>query len=192
MTVNPRIPWASEILTRLGIPPNWERLTDMVMWQLAEGGAWNGNIARNNPLNTTYNMPDSIVINDVGVKAYATYEDGINATISTLKLGYYTTILTALINNAPQPIFANVVGRTLWGTQIGDMLGQIANAISIVKGYFSEMTALVIVEPDGQHYWFIPGGKESYWRKIDPNVANALSQNIISDNGLLLNLWLHT
>lgn len=95
--------FAYDLATRLGnTSPSPEIIAFIVQWTIAEDSS-NGAFNRNNPLNTTqtgFNATHSI--NDDGVKGYATYEDGINATLQTLSYGYYTEIVAGIQTNDSQ------------------------------------------------------------------------------------------
>ena len=83
----------------------------IVQWTIAED-AGDGAFARHNPLNTTqagYN--ETHAINDDGVRGYATYADGLAATLQTLSYGYYVDIVAALRANDP-----DAARRALWAS----------------------------------------------------------------------------
>jgi len=83
--------WAAAILTALGAPVNSANEASMRAWFEREGGG-----GANNPLNTTLaNTPGNVGSFGVGVKDYATPQDGIEATVSTLE-GGYGAIVSAL------------------------------------------------------------------------------------------------
>jgi hypothetical protein len=106
--------FAQAILTRLGYPVTKLNVSDIMSWEAAEGGHWN-NDAKYNPLNTTQVMPGDSTINSVGVKAYTSWSQGINATLKTLNNGRYGLILEALRNGGTQD-FGTTVAGTSWGT----------------------------------------------------------------------------
>lgn len=108
--------WARTILEAMGYRQTNANVTAMMAWMNAEGGNWN-NTATYNPLNTTQRMPGSHSMNSVGVQAYTSWEQGISATIKTLKNGYYGSILSALkAGNSAQSV-ANAVVNSPWGTK---------------------------------------------------------------------------
>lgn len=83
-------------------------------WQTYEGGN-----ADWNPLNSTESWPGSSEYNSAGVKNYNTEVDGINATVATLKNGYYPAILANLVSDAPTSAWAadTVIAEVRkWGT----------------------------------------------------------------------------
>ena len=83
-----------EVLIYLGITPNTNTIEFLKIWSKYEGGS-----AKNNPLNTTYDLKNPLRqsnYNTVKVKNYTTIQDGIEATAKTLSLGYYKNILAAL------------------------------------------------------------------------------------------------
>jgi hypothetical protein len=82
----------NDVLKGIGIPPSPENLRFMQAWSNSEGGT-----ASFNPLNTTWSVPGKQTLyNSAGVKNYADYQTGVNATILTLKQSYYNNIKNAL------------------------------------------------------------------------------------------------
>lgn len=118
--------WARELLAKLGIKATTANVTAMKAWMLAEGGNWN-NTAKYNPLNTTQNMPGASSMNSVGVKAYTSWEQGFEATVKTLKNGYYPSILSALRGGSAKDIVKAVV-NSVWGTKHISLDGVTASA----------------------------------------------------------------
>lgn len=87
--------WAEDVLDGIGAPHTSGNIAFLQAWQRAEGGSSNNNAAYN-PLCTTQWMPGSISINGVGVKAYISWQQGLEATIKTLLNGHYPAIVAAL------------------------------------------------------------------------------------------------
>ena len=88
--------WATALLTALGAPTNAANTNSVVTWESREGGNWN-NTAKYNPLNTSYKMPGSASMGGgSNVQAYASWQQGLQATVDTLNNGKYTDIMTAL------------------------------------------------------------------------------------------------
>lgn len=85
-------------------------------WMRAEGGHWHNN-ATYNPLNTTQRMSGASSMNSVGVKAYTSWDQGLQATVITLQNGYYGNILSALQSGASAQSVANAVVGSPWGTK---------------------------------------------------------------------------
>lgn len=100
---DPRTAWAVDLLGRLGnTAPTPETVAFVVAWTIAENRG-DGALNRNNPLNTTQESASTtMVINSDGVRGYATYEDGMWATLQTLSYGYYTEIVAGLLTNDPE------------------------------------------------------------------------------------------
>lgn len=70
--------WFQLVCQLLGIPSSNNRRDAFQRWSLQESGS---NVMRwNNPLNSTEDMPGSLILNDVGVRYYRTIEDGARAT----------------------------------------------------------------------------------------------------------------
>lgn len=107
---NDREAFALDLLARLGnAQPSAETVVMVVEWTLAED-AGDGAMRRYNPLNTTQpSVSETQVINGDGVRGYADYEAGMDATIKTLTNGYYDAVVAALQANDPEG-----AKRSLW------------------------------------------------------------------------------
>lgn len=114
--------WARDVLAGLGnATPSAATVALMVAWQEAEdvcthacgySNAWE----RHNPLNTTQTgFSETGTINGDGVKGYATYQDGVSATLQTLSYGYYTEIVAGLQTNDPERALRGLYVSP-WGT----------------------------------------------------------------------------
>lgn len=104
--------WARALLARLGYKATTAAVTAVLAWMRAEGGNWN-NSARYNPLNTTQRMSGSSSMNSVGVQAYRSWDQGLDATVKTLKNGYYGPILHALQGSSAQAVANAVVNSQI-------------------------------------------------------------------------------
>jgi cell wall-associated NlpC family hydrolase len=106
--------WSIDLAQRLGnAAPSAEMVALLDAWQQAEGGD-----AAYNPLNTTQNMPDATCYNaDPCVKNYASYEDGMAATIATLQGGHagYADIVAGIQTNDPQRVVDGIAASP-WGS----------------------------------------------------------------------------
>ena len=79
-----------------------------------EWAKWEGTAAAYNPLATTQDWPNATVFNSSNVRNYATFADGVGATVKTLTNGYYPLVLQSLKEERVVPgVSANI--RT-WGT----------------------------------------------------------------------------
>jgi hypothetical protein len=108
------------VLRRLGIQPTAGAVQAMIGWQKAEGGHWH-NTARYNPLNTTQPAPGAGNTGTQGnIKVYRSWDQGIDATVQTLKNGHYGAILNALKTGHAGAV-AGAIGQTPWGTS-GDLV----------------------------------------------------------------------
>jgi hypothetical protein len=118
--------FAEAVLQGLGYPVTKLAVTDIMSWEAAEGGAWNGG-AKYNPLNTTKPMSGSTMFNNlgngIGVQNYTSWEQGLSATVKTLENGYYTDILNALSIGGTGD-FGVTVGESPWGTETFAVTGQ--------------------------------------------------------------------
>ena len=110
-----QVTWAQAFLKSLGMPITADNVAALVAWEMAEGGHWY-NTAYFNPLNTTQSMPGATVFNSVGVKAYTSWEQGLKASVITLRNGYYGGILDALSRGNDAQAVANAVAASPWGT----------------------------------------------------------------------------
>lgn len=106
--------FARDILAGLGMPQSGENVKAMVAWARAEGTK-----AANNPLATTQGWNGASNFNSVGVKNYASYADGIAATLKTLQNGRYGPILDALRAGNSAVAVGQAVAKSPWGTGEG-------------------------------------------------------------------------
>jgi hypothetical protein len=112
--------WASQLLTALGAPVNDSNVTALTTWQSREGGHW-VNSATFNPLNTTLDMGNSQSMNSVGVKRYNSWDEGIQATVSTLTgknadARGYSAIVGALKSGASTETILSAISNSAWVT----------------------------------------------------------------------------
>lgn len=103
--------WWRDILSGIHAPDSAVNRSNLNAWVACEGGS-----AAYNPFNTTEPWPRATDYNSVGVKNYASYQDGVSATIATLENGFYPNILAALRSSARRSVFAGAVGASPWGT----------------------------------------------------------------------------
>lgn len=108
--------WARALLQRLGYRQTKGNITAIMAWVRAEGGHWH-NSASYNPLNTTQKMSGARSMNSVGVKAYNSWEQGLQATVITLRNGYYGSILSGLKSGGSAQDVANSIVNSPWGTK---------------------------------------------------------------------------
>jgi peptidoglycan hydrolase-like protein with peptidoglycan-binding domain/murein DD-endopeptidase MepM/ murein hydrolase activator NlpD len=112
------------LLRQLGAPISDENLKFLYAWRQAEGKG-----GKNNPFNTTWKLPGSTNMNKVGVKHYLTKEDGMLATLKTLRNGRYSCIVNGLKNDIGAAQIAKCPSLETWGT--GDLVAK------VVKSYES-------------------------------------------------------
>ena len=110
-----QLTWAQALLVAMRLPVTADNVAAITAWEMAEGGHWY-NTAYYNPLNTTQDMPGATVFNSVGVKAYTSWKQGLEATVKTLKNGYYGGIIEALRRGNDATAVAAAVGASPWGT----------------------------------------------------------------------------
>ena len=109
------IGWARDFLTKLNMPITSENVRAISAWEQAEGTK-----ASFNPLATTQSgFAGETRFNSVGVKNYATYQDGIDANAHALMNGRYTNILDALRAGNSATAVAQAIADSPWGTHGG-------------------------------------------------------------------------
>lgn len=101
----------TKFLENIGAPVTDENLKFVYGWRQSEGKA-----GEFNPFNTTQPWPNSTRFSDKGVRNYATIEDGMAATVKTIKNGYYECILSGLRNNIGALEIAKCPSLKTWGT----------------------------------------------------------------------------
>jgi len=107
--------WARDFLTKVGMPITSENVKAITAWEQAEGTA-----AHFNPLATTQSgFNGETRFNSVGVKNYATYQDGIDANADALTNGRYGNILAALRAGNDATAVAQAIADSPWGTHDG-------------------------------------------------------------------------
>jgi hypothetical protein len=105
-----------EILAGIGAPPTDENLKYFYAWRQAEGAK-----ALWNPFNTTWASGFvTTKYNTVGVRNYASRQDGIDATVKTLNQNYYKKIKAGLVDSiGAEKISKYIDELSLWGTGNG-------------------------------------------------------------------------
>jgi hypothetical protein len=104
--------WARDFLTKIGMPITSENVRAMTAWEQAEGTS-----AQFNPLATCQGgYAGETNFNSVGVKNYASYQDGINANASGIQNGRYGNILSALKAGNNAMAVAQAIANSPWGT----------------------------------------------------------------------------
>lgn len=120
----------AKVLWGLSLPVTKNNIDFLKLWRIAEMGTEKNTqvkkTATNNPLNTTQDLSydtDISNYNSVGVKNYSRPEYGIEATIKTLKNGFYNCILDGLRKGLPYEEIADCkTGKSVksamdtWGT----------------------------------------------------------------------------
>jgi hypothetical protein len=107
--------WARDFLTKVGMPITSENVRAISAWEQAEGTK-----ASFNPLATTQSgFAGETRFNSVGVKNYATYQDGIDANAHALLNGRYTNVLDALRAGNSATAVAQAIADSPWGTHGG-------------------------------------------------------------------------
>jgi peptidoglycan hydrolase CwlO-like protein len=103
--------WAAAFLGALGAPASRNNMVAVVAWEAAEGtqATWN-------PLATTYHMPGATVYNSHGVRNFTSREQGIEASILTLKRPNhgYERIIATLKASADPMESGEAINRSDW------------------------------------------------------------------------------
>jgi hypothetical protein len=108
--------FAVKLQRALGIEPTALSTLKIWAWLRQEGGNWN-NSAKYNPLNTTLPMPGAGNTGAQGnIKVYRSWQQGIEATASTLHSSAYAGIIANLKSGASLESFEATVDASPWGT----------------------------------------------------------------------------
>jgi hypothetical protein len=106
-----------KILTDIGAPITDENMLFMYAWRQSEHTE-----AKNNPFGTTQGGFGATPFgkNKAGVKEYPTTQNGIDATVTTLKNGFYNCIVDGLKNNIGAKKISQKCDSDLktWGTHV--------------------------------------------------------------------------
>lgn len=129
--------FARALLSRLGLPVTDNNVAALIAFQAHEGGHMH-NAAAFNPMNTTWKMPGSStgsgLSKSIGVQAYSSWDDGLEATAKTLSNGLYGGIINSLKRSASPDETLRAVGASKWGCTI---CGK--TAASALQSYGSQM-----------------------------------------------------
>ena len=119
----------------------------LVGWTIAESGSHpcngvSGQGARYNPLNTTLVLPGSTSYNSIGVQNYTSYEQGVQATVSTLSETPYAKVVKALNHTGQYDRAALVLWEVVgspWGTAGKDAYNGLADFLDD-KSFYNQLT----------------------------------------------------
>lgn len=107
-----RSDFAIEVYKKLEAPVNTARINFGVTW-----AAFENTEATNNPWATTEPFEGSSDFNEAGVKNYATFENGVDATVETLLLPAYEHFVTLLRNPDVSVMeLLNALDGSPWGS----------------------------------------------------------------------------
>jgi hypothetical protein len=131
--------WINGVLLLLGAPRTEANRKFLWGWWQCEGGNYGpkGNVypsPKFNWLSTTQSMFGATNYNEIGVKNYLTWIQGVRATVKTLKNGRYDDILIALKNGNPflkQPL--NGLSIWLTGKPVNNNPVGLAYAKKVIK-----------------------------------------------------------
>lgn len=130
------IDFAKALLVRLGKPVTENNVQALVAAQCIEGGYMH-NGALFNPLNTTWGRDGSRAVTPVGVQAYESWADGLEATARTLENGAYAGILEALQNDCEPDHTLRAMALSPWGWYRVVDGARVPNGIGRAAGYQS-------------------------------------------------------
>jgi hypothetical protein len=114
--------WARAVIQKLGGTPTADSVDAMLTWMAHEGGHWN-NSAGYNPLNTTRSMPGSSLMDSgpgraAGVRHYKNWQQGIDATVLTLKekakARGYDKIVDAFKGGKDKEVILDAINNSAW------------------------------------------------------------------------------
>jgi hypothetical protein len=109
------VQWAKDFLSALGMPQSSENVRAVTAWEQAEGTR-----AKFNPLATTQGgFEGTSNLNSVGVKNYASYQDGIAANVKAITNGRYENVLAALRQGTSATAVGQAIADGPWGTRDG-------------------------------------------------------------------------
>jgi len=107
-------PFYEAILRGLEAPVTANTLALMYAWRQTEGGK-----AAYNPWNTTLKLPGSTLYgtNKAGVQNYTSPQQGVDATVRTMLLSRYASVIQLLRADATPVDVANAIIASPWGTK---------------------------------------------------------------------------
>jgi len=111
----------AKILENLKAPVSDENMKFMYAWRQAEGKG-----GTYNPFNTSWDLPGSTVMNSHGVRNYKSLEDGMIATVKTLRHPRYSCIVNGLRDDIGASEIAKCQSLKIWGT--GDLVAKVVSS----------------------------------------------------------------
>ena len=124
----------AKILENLKAPVTEENMKFMYAWRQAEGKG-----GTYNPFNTSWDLPNSTIFNSHGVRNYKSLEDGMLATVKTLRHPRYSCIVNGLKEDIGADQIARCESLKIWGT--GDLALKIVNSYN--RGAKPKLQSLV-------------------------------------------------
>lgn len=91
--------WAKDFLKGIGAPATPQNIEFVQKWENLESGGGGGQY---NPLNSVLGAPGASSVNSVGVKNYTSYQQGLQASISTFTQTQWAGVLQGLKANNQQ------------------------------------------------------------------------------------------
>lgn len=133
-----RAEWVEAFLADQRCPDTHENLVAVLTWIRSEWGGWAPVRATWNPLNTTLSSPPQTDYNSVGVKNYATFEQGLSACSRTLSLPYYPAIRAALQAGTDAGRTIDAIHASPWGSKPN------AAVLAYVRSNLAADSALIV------------------------------------------------
>ncbi len=112
--------WALALLQLGNWPLTGSNLRALIAWEAAEGGSFTPQGSKFNPLNTTMPAAGATIFNSVGVKNFPDWATGLDATLRTLAMPFYTEIRAALTAGKDPVAVLAAVDASPWGTKFAD------------------------------------------------------------------------
>ena len=163
--------FADAVLRAIGAPVTAVNEKALVAWEAQAGGHWN-NSRQYNPLNTTQKEPGASYGGAQGnIGSYNSWQQGLDATVTTLTNGRYGSIVDALKRQDAQG-FQKAVNSSPWGTHgvdvtkdysgygskksgggggiLGDITGGIGDAAGVIGDGLSHIPGVGAVEGAGK------------------------------------------
>tara|TARA_R100001463_G_scaffold48448_8_gene97561 strand:- start:1442 stop:2761 length:1320 start_codon:yes stop_codon:yes gene_type:complete len=168
---NTRGAFAEAVLRGIGAPVSPSNMSSMLAWMTGENTK-----AAFNPLATTRKGFDGATdFNSAGVKNFKDFEQGVQATVDTLNLSYYTDVVAALQRGTTPFELQQAVVASPWGTQ------------HFGTGDTKDLTTPLGTQSSGQ---FIPGldyeDDPQSMEEASPAIQDAwqLAKQMLDDYGL--------
>ncbi len=123
LVIDSRADFALAVLEAGDWPVTGNNICAIIGWAVAEGGHYVRGSTTFNPLNTSWSAPGSTVFNSHGVKNYPDWPTGVEATVKTIRMGFYYWIRQAMYRGNDAAGVLNAVAASPWGTKSENPVG---------------------------------------------------------------------